>query len=122
MALPKRIDVVSPTSVAAPSRLEPIAIAMIAGTGEIFNLREMVMAIGATMSTVATLSTNAEMTAANTDKAMMATFRLGDFSMILSARSAGIFDSMKMATSPMVPAIIMMTFQSMAENISLIGK
>jgi len=122
LALPKRIDVVSPTSVAAPSRLEPIAIAMIAGTGEIFNLREMVMAIGATMSTVATLSTNAEMTAANTDKAMMATFRLGDFSMILSARSAGIFDSMKMATSPMVPAIIMMTFQSMAENISLIGK
>ena len=76
------------------------------------------MATGATISTVATLSTKAEMIAANTDRLMMAHLTLGTRLMMRSARRAGMRDSMNSATVPMVPAIIMITFQSTAEKTS----
>ena len=102
----------SPTSVAAPSRLEATAIAMIDGTGLIFSFLAIVRAIGATIRTVATLSTKAEMSPAKTASEMTAHLTFGVFWMILSAIRAGIFDSMKSETSPIVPKIIRITFHS----------
>jgi hypothetical protein len=106
------MEVVSPTRVAAPWRLEEIAMAMMLGTGEMFSFLAMMSATGATISTVATLSTNAEMIPANSDRATTAHFTSGIRSMIRSARSDGILDSMNSETTPIVPAIIRMTFQS----------
>ena len=106
----------SPTKVAAPSRLEPIAMAMTLGTGEIFSFFAMVTATGATIRTVATLSTKAEMTAAKTDRAMIVHLILGTERMIRSASREGMRDSMKILTMPIVPAIIIRTFQSTAEK------
>ena len=48
------------------------------------------------------------------DSARIAHFTLGIRSMMASARRDGIFDSMKKNTMPIVPAIIKITFQSMA--------
>ncbi len=56
-------EVESPTSVAAPSRLADTAMPMRNDTGETRNLFETSSAIGAIMSTVATLSMKAETTA-----------------------------------------------------------
>jgi hypothetical protein len=41
---------------------------------------------------------------------------------MISASFEGIFESINKPTTPMVPAIIMITFQSTAKNTSLIGK
>ena len=73
--------------------------------------------MGATMSTVATLSTKAEMIPANRASATAAIWILGTFSMIRSASRAGIRLSMKSWTRPMVPAIISRTLKSMAPMI-----
>ena len=59
------MEVVSPTSVAAPCRLEETAMAITSGTGEIFSCFATASPTGATISTVATLSTKAEITPAN---------------------------------------------------------
>ncbi len=113
---PSIMAVVSPTKVAAPCKLEDTAIAMMLGTGETFNFFAMVKATGATMSTVATLSIKAEIMPANRDKAMIAHLTLGVLRIIKSASRAGILDSINKETIPIVPAIIMMTFQSTAKN------
>ena len=107
--LPSRMLVVSPTSVAAPCRLEETAMEMITGTGEIFSLRAMARPTGATMSTVATLSTKALMTPANSASIHTAHLTSGTRTMSISARRAGILLSMNSATVPMVPAIISRT-------------
>ena len=85
------IDVVSPTSVAAPCRLEETAIERIIGTGEIFSFLQIAMPTGATISTVATLSINAEMddtgrfTEANgTVRIILHTFLEGDHELHIS--------------------------------------
>jgi len=65
--------VVSPTKVAAPCRFEETAIAITLGTGDIFSFFAMVTATGATIKTVATLSTKAEIIPANKAKDIMAT-------------------------------------------------
>ena len=83
---PSRMLVVSPTSVAAPCRLEDTAMAMITGTGEIFSLRAMARPTGATMSTVATLSTNALMTPAKSASTHTAHWALGTRTISCSAR------------------------------------
>ena len=57
--------VVSPTSVAAPCRLLETAMAIIKGTELVFSFLQISSATGATIRTVATLSTNAEMIPAN---------------------------------------------------------
>ena len=61
------IDVVSPTSVAAPCRLDETAMDRIIPTGLIFSFRQIAMPTGATISTVATLSMNAEIRPENRD-------------------------------------------------------
>ncbi len=110
------MEVVSPTSVAAPCRFDATAMDMILGTGEILSFLQMVSATGATMSTVATLSTKAEMIPANRESETMAHFTFGVFAMMKSAKSDGILESIKRETSPMVPAIIRITFQSTVVN------
>ena len=106
---PSRMLVVSPTSVAAPCRLEDTAMAMITGTGEIFSLRAMARPTGATMSTVATLSTNALMTPAKSASTHTAHWAFGTRTISCSARRAGIRLRMNSDTIPMVPDIISST-------------
>ena len=64
---PSMIEVVSPTSVAAPCRLEETDMERTMGTGEILSSRQIATATGATISTVATLSMKAEISPANSD-------------------------------------------------------
>ena len=113
--------VVSPTRVAAPCRLEDTAMPMMKGTGLVFSFLQICMATGATISTVATLSTKAEMTPENRDSATAAHMTLGTLSIIRSASSSGILLSINRATRPMVPAIISRTLKSMAPKISFTG-
>ena len=95
--------------------------AMMLEIGETPSFLQMVSATGATMSTVATLSTKAEMIPAKRESETMAHMTLGVFSMMMSARSDGILESIKSDTNPMVPAIMKMTFQSMVVSTSLSG-
>ena len=99
--------------VAALCRLEDTAMAMIKGTGLVFSFLQISSATGAIISTVATLSTKAEITPANNAMEMAAHWTLGTFSMIRSANSSGILLSMNSATIPIVPAIIKITLKSM---------
>lgn len=97
--------VVSPTG--WPSlEVEDTAMAMIIGTGLIFSRLEMAMATGATISTVATLSTKAEMSPANRAQHHHGPLHIGHMGRRISAIRAGIRDSMNRDTMPMVPAII----------------
>ena len=106
------MDVVSPTSVAAPCKLELTALARIGCTGEIFSFLEMASPTGASISTVATLSTKADTSPANSASAMMSHFTLGSTATSRSDRRFGILDRMNRSTVPMVPASIISTFQS----------
>ena len=97
----------SPTS--APCKLDDTAMAMSTGTGEIFSLRAMARPTGATIKTVATLSTKALMTPANNASMHTAHRTSGTRTMSISARRAGIRLSMNSATVPIVPAIMSRT-------------
>ena len=108
------MDVVSPTSVAAPCRLDETAMQMSSATGDILSFFAIDSATGAIIRTVATLSTNADTTPANTDSATATHMTLGVFCRRRSAMRSGIFDSINSATVPIVPASIKRTFQSMA--------
>ena len=108
------MDVVSPTSVAAPCRLDETAMQMSSATGDRFSFFAMASATGAIIRTVATLSTNADTTPANTDSATATHMTLGVFCSRRSAMRSGILDSINSATVPIVPASIRRTFQSMA--------
>ena len=68
------------------------------------------------------MSTNALTSPANSDSAMIAHLTLGMREMSRSASSAGILDAMNIATMPIVPAMIMSTFQSIAVPNSLHGR
>ena len=116
-AEPSIIAVVSPTKVAAPCKLEETAIAIIKGTGFVFNFLQISRATGATISTVATLSTNAEIIPAKSAMATAAHLTFGTFSIIKSASNSGILLSMNRATIPIVPAIISKTLKSIAPTI-----
>ena len=110
-AEPSMMAVVSPTSVAAPCKLEETAIAMIKGTGLVLSFLQISRATGAIISTVATLSTNAEIIPANSESATAATITFGQQDKTRSASSSGILLSIKSATRPMVPAIMSSTFK-----------
>ena len=116
------MDVVSPTRVAAPCRFAEIEMAIIGFTGEIFSFLERRTAMGASIKTVATLSIKAEIKPAKSERLTMIHFTSGSPLMILSAIRCGILDSVNKATSPIVPAIIKMTFQSIAKKTSWYGK
>ena len=92
---------------------------MMGATGEMWSFRHMARATGAIMSTVATLSTKAEMNPANRDRDRTAHLTLGVLSTSTSAMSWGILDSMNRYTVPMVPTIIMITFQSISFKASM---
>jgi len=85
---------------------------MSSGTGLVPSFVAMASATGATISTVATLSTNAEIRPANTDSATATHMMLGVFFSSRSAMRSGILDAMNSETVPIVPASIMSTFQS----------
>ncbi len=89
------MEVVSPTSVAAPCRLEETATERIIGTGEMSSFLQTARATGAIIRTVATLSMKAETAPANRDIRMMTHMTLEHFPRIFSARRFGIFDSVK---------------------------
>ena len=110
--------VVSPTSVAAPCRLEDTAMAVSTGTGEIFSFRAIASPTGATIKTVATLSTKALMTPAKSASIETAHLTFGTRAISSSARRSGIRLSMKRATVPIVPASMSSTLKSMARAAS----
>ncbi|OPZ66845.1 MAG: hypothetical protein BWY81_01644 [Firmicutes bacterium ADurb.Bin467] len=110
--------VVSPTSVAAPCKLLEIAMQMIAGTGEMPSFLQIASATGAIIRTVATLSTNADTKPANSEMATVIHMTFGILAMMASLMRLGIFESMNRNTVPIVPAIIMSTFQSIAATAS----
>ena len=110
-----------PHSVAAPCRLEDMAMVIMLFTGEISSFLQIVIATGATISTVATLSTNAEIRPANSAKDMIAQRTFGIFFIIKSASKEGILDAIKSDTIPIVPPIIISTFQSIENKNLCIG-
>ena len=112
---------VSPTSVAAPCKLELTAMVRIGATGEIFSFLAMAIPTGASISTVATLSTKADTRPANNASAMMSHLTLGSRAARRSDRRLGILERIKRSTVPMVPASISSTFQSTAPAISPSG-
>ena len=89
------MEVVSPTSVAAPCRFEETAIARSMETGLIFNFLHIARPTGAIISTVATLSMKAETAPAKRDIRMITHLTVEHLSRISSARRFGIFDSIK---------------------------
>ena len=74
------MDVVSPTSVAAPCKLEETAMDRIIGTGLIFSFLQTAMPTGATMRTVATLSMKAEIMPAKRDMKIVTHMTFGALS------------------------------------------
>ena len=120
-AEPSIIAVVSPTKVAAPCKFDETAIAIIKGTGFVLSFLQISSATGAIISTVATLSTNAEMIPANKAIATAAHLTFGTFSIIKSASNSGILLSINKATMPIVPAIISKTLKSIDSTTLLRG-
>ena len=116
------IDVVSPTSVAAPCRFEETAMDRIIGMGEIFSFLQTAIPTGATIRTVATLSTNADMNPENRDMKMMTHITFFALSSSQSAIRFGILDCIKKSTRTMVPPIISRTFQLIADRIDPSGR
>ena len=89
--------------------MEETEIAISTGTGEIFSLREMARPTGATISSVATLSTKALTTPAKRLSAVTAHMTFGTFCIISSARRAGMRLSINSVTVHMVAEIISST-------------
>ena len=85
---------------------------MSSGMGLVPSFVAMASATGATMSTVATLSTNAEISPAKTDSATATHRMLGVLFRRRSAMRSGILEAMNSDTVPIVPASIIRTFQS----------
>ncbi len=110
--------VVSPTSVAAPCKLDDTAMAMSTGTGDRFSRRAMASPTGATISTVATLSTKALMNPASSASTDTAHRTSGTWAMSSSASRAGILLWIKRKTVPIIPAIISRTLKSTARAAS----
>ena len=115
------IDVVSPTSVAAPCKLDETAMQMRSATGLVPRRVAMASATGATIRTVATLSTNAEIKPANTDSATATHMTFGVFFSSRSAMRSGIFDVMNSDTVPIVPASIIRMFQLISPSAAETG-
>ena len=87
------MDVVSPTRVAAPCKLEETATVKTVLIGETLNLFAISRAIGATIKTVATLSIKAETSPENNASATNISFTSLSLFTSISATLAGIFDS-----------------------------
>ena len=94
---------------------------MTIGTGEIFSFFEIAIATGAIIRTVATLSTNAEITPANNDRKMVTIQTLPDFSSSVSAMRIGIFDSIKKKTITIIPNSMSSTLKFRTDGRFAIG-
>jgi hypothetical protein len=88
------------------------------GSTGMFRRLNKPIAIGATMSNVATLSMKAEMSPEIKASSMIASFKFGVLRIIQSPSAAGALDSMNKDTTPIIPAIISITFQSTIEMTS----
>src|SRR3990167_3144725 len=109
----------SPIKVAHPCKLLDMAIAIIMLVGLIFSFLAKDKAIGATIKTVATFSTNAEI---KPESAQIKSIDQAVFlalSTIISAIYAGTRLSIKISATTNVPTNIPITFQLMAKNASL---
>ena len=95
--------------------------AMMGSTGEMFSFRAMAMPTGASISTVATLSTKADTSPAKRASTMISRFTLGMAFTRWSLSRSGILERMKRSTVPMVPQSIIRTFQSTAARASPAG-
>ena len=91
------------------------------GTGLVPSRVAIASATGATISTVATLSTNAEIKPANTDSATATHMMFGVLRSRRSAIRSGIFEAMNSETVPIVPASIIRMFQSICVSASETG-
>ena len=89
------MEVVSPTRVAAPCKLEDTAMDKSMGIGLILIFLQMASPTGAIIKTVATLSIKADTEPANKDIKMITHITLEHLSNIISARRLGILDSIK---------------------------
>ena len=89
------IDVVSPTSVAAPCRFDETEMQMSICTGEVLSCFATARPIGAIIRTVATLSIKAEIKPENSEISTTAHMVFGAMRSSRSAMRSGIFDSMK---------------------------
>ena len=89
------MEVVSPTSVAAPWRFDETAMLMIIGTGLILSFLQIARPTGATMRTVATLSMKAEMMPEKSDIMIVTHMTFLETRRRASAILFGILDSMK---------------------------
>ncbi len=107
----------SPIRVAVPCRLEAMARAIRKVTGETFSRRDISRAMGATISTVATFSTKAEMTLVSAQIHSTATPTVEERLTSRAARRAGTRDRMNSSASTSVPAKMPMTFQLMSLRI-----
>ena len=103
---PSIIDVVSPTKVAAPCKLEATEMLIITGIGEIFSFLDIAKPIGASIKTVATLSINAETTPLIMQTITKQISALGIFVISMSASFAGILDSINKPTIIIIPKSI----------------
>ena len=90
--------------------------------GEIFSFLQTAIPTGATIRTVATLSTNADMNPENRDMKMMTHITFFALSSSQSAIRFGILDCIKKSTRTMVPPIISRTFQLIADRIDPSGR
>jgi hypothetical protein len=108
----------SPIKVAVPCKLLDIAIPIIILTGLILIFLASANAIGATIKTVATFSTKAEIKPVSKQINNMAQHVFFDLSTIISAIYAGTLLSIKISATTSVPTKIPMTFQFMAKNAS----
>ncbi len=104
----------SPTSVAVPCKFDEIAIPISTGTGDAFKRCAIASAIGATISTVATLSTNAEIPDANAQSQSIATPAVLDRRINQSANQVGTFDLINSWAIMDMPVKIPNTFQLIA--------
>ena len=95
--------------------------AIIIFTGEILSFFERLIATGAIIRTVATLSINALTTPAKSDKTMIMSLMSLKLFMIKSASFVGIKLSENSDTSPIVPAIISRTLKSITLKTVFIG-
>ena len=115
---PKSILGGSPIRVAVPWRLLETAMANIILVGLIFSLRARARAMGATIRTVATFSTKAEINPVRAQIYKIAQQVFLARSTISSARYAGTRLSIKTSATASVPTNIPITFQLIARNAS----
>ena len=110
----------SPIKVAVPCRLLDMAMAIIMFTGLISSFFANARAMGATIKTVATFSTKAEIKPVKIQIKSIAHPVLFDLSTISSAKKAGTLLLIKLSARANVPTKMPITFQFIEKKASLV--